>query len=256
MMIINRPLLSFMRRRGALVATLAAAMIAGCDQDATEIAQEIDAAREGCTEAALEAGSEECVQMFEKYIDMGTDAMANYIGALRALDEALERRTGIPFDTSGLGHAISPSVESAPDPGISADEAAPWMEGYTAEPGPYYDRDAAVYDSPASRNQNAPYPSGPSREDPTTFDRRPPYADDTREPGRQPVLPDRPTRPARGALLPPDERLRRPWIGDERAPDDYYPERPPIDDGREGPPVGVESGRRGEPYNELPPYPY
>lgn len=128
-MIINRPFESWRALRSALVAVLTATLVAGCDQDATEIAREIDAAREGCTEEALE--------------------VASY----------------------------------RPRPRAPQSRAPDWT----------------------SHSQ---------------------------------------------------ERLRRPWIGDEPAPDGYYPERPPIDDAHAEPPAAVDSGRRGQPYEQIPPYPH
>src|SRR5690606_11921289 len=67
---------------------LALLLLAGCEGGTAELIQEINEAREGCTEEKLKAGAEECVRMMERYAEMGAGAMETYIGAVKSLDEA------------------------------------------------------------------------------------------------------------------------------------------------------------------------
>lgn len=99
---------------GRLALCLAAALAAGCDSDTARLVDEIDDARQGCTQDSLRAGSEECIQMFQRYAEMGTEAMQSYIGAVQAMGEALDRMPPAQFDTAGLGHAISPGALAPP----------------------------------------------------------------------------------------------------------------------------------------------
>lgn len=91
-----------------IYAALALFALAGCEGESADLIREIDAAREGCTQEKLRAGDEECVRMFETYAGMGTEAIHTYIGAVKALDEALQRMPPPQFDTAGLGHAVTP----------------------------------------------------------------------------------------------------------------------------------------------------
>lgn len=96
-----------LRQAAMVLLTLA---LPACEKGAAEIVQEIDAARGGCTEELLRARDEECIRMMERYIEMGSEAMESYIGAVRSLDAALQRGDPIAFDTTGLGHAVSPGL--------------------------------------------------------------------------------------------------------------------------------------------------
>lgn len=89
------------RLTGALLLALPA-----CDSP-ERLADDIVAAQEGCTQEELRAGAEECVQMFQRYAEMATEAVHTYIGGMKALNEALERTPDPQFDTTGLGHAFS-----------------------------------------------------------------------------------------------------------------------------------------------------
>ncbi|HUE95173.1 MAG TPA: hypothetical protein VMN39_00850 [Longimicrobiaceae bacterium] len=223
----------------------------GCDAETTELIEEINAAREGCTEEQLKAADEACVQMFERYAEMGEGAIETYIGGMRALDEALRRRGGIQFDTAGLGRVFSDSLfgssaraplgpdslelryldESEPSFG-----RAPWGGGgsgweTTAE------RDARL-------SPGGPRPLAEPLDASRGIDRRSP-----------PESAARPGAPRRGVLLPPADRLRRPWIGDEPPADPYLGDRdrragPQTD--REAPP---EDRIHRDPEEPIPPYP-
>lgn len=223
-----------------------------CDgTDPAQLVEEIDAAREGCTQEALKASDEACVQMFDKYAEMGEGAIESYIGGMKAMDEALRRRGGIQFDTAGLGHAITDSLLGAALPGPLAPPDSVELLEY--DPEPFFldpetgtggtggwetaaDRDARLFDD--SPVEERTLPRGIERE------RRP----TTRPPEVTP-------RSRRGVLLPPEERLRRPWIGDEDAPEPYVEaggRRPAPPDDR------VEPGRE-TPWDQsdetIPPYP-
>jgi hypothetical protein len=233
-------------RDRAIVAAAAALLVTGCGGDAVDIAREIDAAREGCTEERLREGAEECVQMFERYAEMGTDALETYIGAMQALDEALQRRGyGLEgLDTTGLGRAITPGVlptgrdpQTGPaDPtfGRSGSERSPsWgaaQPGYGAGGG---ESDilppAPGTESEAPRRSLDPsgWPSGwgePERGSSASVYPAPGQGEAARPSGgseaRQPA-------PQRGVLLPPDERLRRPWLEGQGVPDREPVEREP-----------------------------
>lgn len=262
-------------------------LAAGCDREPAELIQEVNAAREGCTEEKLKAGAEECVRMMERYAEMGTEVIEGYIGAVKSLDQALRRMPPAQFDTAGVGHAITPDAAPAWEDtsaaarglfptgpafsrpgdgratgrewGSPAYPVDPWpgaAPGYGADP---RDPDGAGRYGPDPRYGDPRY-SDPGYGDPRYGDPRsgdprygdPRYADpqygdpryrdaygdpypadrydrrgeagdpdrrDAREGrwDRRPVDP-RAAPPARGRLLPPEERLRRPWLEEEPSP--------------------------------------
>lgn len=274
-------------------------LLAACDQDAAEIVGDINAAREGCTQEALKAGDEECVRMFESYAEMGTEAIETYIGAIQALDQALERMPPAQFDTAGLGHAVTPSVLSRePD-------SSPGPSGYSPGPSP------SAYGDPYYRERSAQprgwgtapdggYERGgwsdPRTRDPYADDRyypEDPYDDrysderyrsgpynergygDGRYPGGEyydaPYRGDadgrtgeygggrwddpryRQATPPPGALLPPDQRLSRPWLRDQGAPRYDTQQRWRVLPRRGDPRADPDSLPRGEsPYGRSP----
>lgn len=111
---------------------LLALLVAGCDRDPAELAREVNEARAGCTEEKLRAADEECIRMMERYAGMGTEAMEGYIGAVKSLDQALQRMPVAQFDTT-MGHPFSrPSPSAA---GATRVPAAPTGEagGFGAE---------------------------------------------------------------------------------------------------------------------------
>jgi hypothetical protein len=256
---------------------LALLALAGCDSEAAQLAKEITDAKGDCTQEKLKAGDEACVAMMEKYANIGTSAIETYIGAVKSMDQALQRMPPATFDTT-FGHALTPAASDTSrlgpggfsasrgsasgyylggDPGTeTADPRYPSRAGLRgagrgaadpryAEPGyadPRYSdpryadpaygggRYADPRDAePAYPGQGAGDPRyadprypGPGRVDPRYSDPRYANPADPRggnsrqgygdsEPGRY----DRraPAAPAgRGLLLPPEERLQRPWI--------------------------------------------
>lgn len=109
-------------RFAALAALLGAPaiLLAGCEAEAVELAQEIHAARGDCTAEGLRQSDEECVRMMERYAGMGTELVHTYIGGLKALDVALDRMPPPAFDTAGLGYAISPELRGGDPYGAGA----------------------------------------------------------------------------------------------------------------------------------------
>jgi hypothetical protein len=206
-------------RDSVIVAAGGALLVTGCGGDAVDIAREIDAAREGCTEERLREGAEECVQMFERYAEMGTRALETYIGGMQALDEAMQRRGyGLEgLDTTGLGRAITPGV-------------LPSGSGPRAEPGDPASPPLAPGPEPeAPRRSLDPggWPSGWGESDrgSSAYVYPAPAQDEVARPSggveaRQPA-------PQRGVLLPPEERLRRPWLEGQGVPDREPVEREP-----------------------------
>lgn len=266
-------------------ALLALLLLGACDSDAANLAKEITDARGDCTQEKLKASDEACVEMMEKYSAIGTSAIETYIGAVKSMDEALQRMPPANFDTTGLGHALTPAGVS---PGAVADSlrsfggyGAPPMGARDPRGGSGYDSGydsgyGSGYDPPYSDPRDA-YPrdvdpryADPRHSDPRNSDPRDPasgYADpgypdpryqDPRDPGRgdadpryadpraagaergdygtggaqgrrRPEAPardgaaraaPRATPPGRGLLLPPDQRLDRPWL---RAPEEAEP---------------------------------
>lgn len=178
--------------------------LTGCDQGAGEIVRELDAARAGCTEEGLKASSEECVVMFERFAEMGSDAIETYLGALRALEEAIERRP-LDVDVDDLGRAITRASAGSANAGFGTDRnGLRGIDGY-AEQG----RGA----SPGESADPWPQPAMPDGYQSDWYMRE-------RDGGVPPQV-------QRGVLLPPAQRLRRPWL--ERDHDDlerFYPRRP------------------------------
>lgn len=210
-------------RRLLTPAALLFLALSGCDGDATQLVEELNAAREGCTEEELKASSEECVQMFERYAEMGEDAMETYIGGMRAMDEALQRRGGIQFDTAGLARVFSDSlITSAPD---SLLQPGPLELQYLNEERTFEEPQGSWSDGSATWGDESPR-SYTDRQPGGQWDARPERGV-IRERRPAPLSdPQRPS-PSRGRLLPPEDRLRRPWIGDEVPADDYVEEREP-----------------------------
>lgn len=195
--------------------------LAACDGDATQLVEEINAAREGCTEEDLKASTEACVQMFERYAEMGEDAMETYIGGLRAMDEALQRRGGVRFDTAGLARVFSDSLLDVTENGVLEPQALERQ----------YSDDESTYAGPAGRWTDG---AASWQDDlPETFSSPEPAARRDPQPAGNTIRSRRPApsseraAPARGRLLPPEDRLRRPWIGDEAPTDEYVEESEP-----------------------------
>lgn len=119
-------------RLPSAVVLAAVLLVPGCD-DPAELVKEVNDARAGCTEEQLRASSEECVQMFDRYAEMATEAMHTYIGGIKAMNEALARRPPAQFDTTGLGHALTPPPgvwSGAADPMGSTDGPSAPSLGY------------------------------------------------------------------------------------------------------------------------------
>jgi hypothetical protein len=184
----------------------------GCDRGAGDLVRELDAARGGCTEEGLRATSEECVRMFERLADMGSDAIETYVGGLRAFDEALQRRP-LDVEVGEVGRAISPSVRGRAEAGYDGGrpagdvpfdrERATWRPA-VGQPGggsPYYDDRPDV-----GWDLDGRYPDAWVEEESSVRYRVP-------------------ARVERGVLLPPSERLRRPWLDDDRDYDRSAPGR-------------------------------
>lgn len=197
------------------ICVLAAAcvVLGACDRSTGEIVREIDAAREGCSEEQLRTADEACVRMFERFAEMGSDAIETYIGAMRALDQAVQRRPDIPFDTtSGLGRAITDrygqktaagpvDAGAPPRPGFG-DEWPAWREAGWAEFGEAASlgRAEGRWDGGADVDAAAP----------------PSQAGSWERPAGRSAGTASPTPPARrGVLLPSEQRLRRPWVDGE-----------------------------------------
>ena len=189
-------------------------LLTGCDRDPEQVWREIEAARGDCTEEALKAGAEECVQMFERLADMGSDAMQTYIGGMRALDQALQRRGGMMFDTAGLGRAMTVPGGGADTlfDGTAATPLATDPSSSVGDWGVGSEAPAGAYDPPGRFVDPVPAPGDPGRREWLT-------------PSMEPTPRSAPA--PRGRLLPPEERLRRPWIGDVEPIEAYYPEPAP-----------------------------
>lgn len=286
------------RRRSRAALWLAPLLLVGCDQGAAEIVGDINAAREGCTQEALKAGDEECVQMFEEYAGMGTEAIETYIGAVQALDEALRRMPPAQFDTAGLGHAVTPSLSpepTSPSPHPSGYSPSLGSAGY----GDPYDQERAAAPrgwggGPGGYSPRGGYPEAGGWSDPRLRD---PYADDRyrqdgyydeyyddrfedprygggRYPdGRYPGGGEGPYRggggawmdepsggrwddprygqqpPPPGGLLPPEQRLSRPWLREQGDPRYDTQQRWRVLPPRRDPRAYPDSLSRGEPPN-------
>lgn len=244
-------------QRGAPLYMLLASIVAACDSGPAALVREIEAARAGCTEEMLKASDEVCIRMFERYADMAADGMETYIGGMRAFDEAIQRRGGLQFDTTGLGNPFGVRRGAGADsggvgaPGIvdrptigrigGADGAVPDPGGmisppaYSVEPGGYSD---GAYQPVVGGLWSDPLPG-----------EVPAVAAEPYEPapsGSPPPLAS-PASPRRGVLLPPEERLRRPWIDGVGSADPYVEEASPRRDVQPVP-RQQEPGWDGEPY--------
>jgi hypothetical protein len=263
---------------------LALLAIAGCDSEAAQLAKEITEAKGDCTQEKLKAGDEACVAMMEKYANIGTSAIETYIGAVKSMDQALQRMPPASFDTT-FGHALTPAAAdtSRLDPGgFSASRSS--ASGYYLDGDPNAAASDPRYQTPQDRRgasqgdadpryadprYSDPRGSDPRYSDPGYSDPRysdPRYADprypdqgatdpryaDPRYSGQGAAAPrysdpryanpadarggnsrqgygaSEPQRterralatpPGRGLLLPPGERLQRPWIR-SREPED------------------------------------
>jgi hypothetical protein len=231
------------RCRGAAAALVVAGMLVACDRGAGELVRELDAARAGCSEEKLRSGDEECVRMFERYAEMGADALETYIGAMRALDQALRRSDATRFDTTGLGRALTghlrTEADSAAGPETSQDRW-PWLDPDEASGGAGEGWSTGTGARPPRPEHAGEWVAFPESDGP--------YGRDGFE------LRSRPPAAPRGVLLPPAERLRRPWIGGVDADPEYLDRRgtPPVDP----PELTGQRGGRG-PYDphDLLPYP-
>lgn len=184
--------------------------------------------------------------MFERYLELGAEAVETYIGGVRAFDEALRRHPGIRFDTAGLGRVLTPGVvegmggESLPNPSWRRfPRGRPYFQGQPPfgdpppTPGGW---EHTGYDGPERTPNFSPFPPsidesgyGASAVDGDDSPRRDvppeigPLGGETNvfsgegPPGRggNGNADVAPQSRRRGVLLPPAERLRRPWIGDE-----------------------------------------
>lgn len=208
--------------RSHLLRATALLLLGGCDHPG-DFAKEVVDARGDCTQDSLRVSSETCVEMFERYGEMATGAIHTYIGGVKAMDQALKRLPPANFDTAGLGHPFSVPPQRLPDSLGSAaalDRArripGP-TAGYDAYPEQRTDSEDDTYDRYDEYDPRLPDGDGPD-----------PYAGgDWQREGRTPVYDyPRAARPAAapdaraprpGVLLPPRERLGRPWLdGDDR----------------------------------------
>lgn len=268
-----------MPRLSGPAALLALLLLGACDSDAANLAREITDARGDCNQEKLKASDSACVEMMQKYATIGTSAIETYIGAVKSMDQALQRMPPANFDTTGFGHALTPANAAAgagdslrtraslyPGPaGYGAASRDGYGAGYDAR-GPrsgspadprYADPryDDPRYDDPGSSDPRTSAP-GFQDQDPRYQDPREPgpaysgrrYPDgndpDPRDPGRGDArarsgdpratpaerggygtrsAPRAPESAARGLLLPPEQRLDRPWL---RTPEDAEPGEP------------------------------
>lgn len=202
--------------RGFICVALACTVV-GCETDTAQLVKDIEAAREGCTDEMLEAGAEECVQMFERYIEMGSGAIETYIGAMRAFDQAVDRGPTVRFDTAGLGHAISPDLQRGDSP---QRELPLWNPGGAADGEPLYTHPDSISSEVSQRSLHPDYITAGA---PLVGAEPAPemITESRRDPAPQQQS------PRRGAILPPTERLNRPWIGDEEPQPSYNPTEVP-----------------------------
>ena len=236
--------------RAALLAAVGL-FASGCDQSPQELVDDINAVRSECTEEMLKNADEACVRMFEQYAEMGEDMIETYIGGIRALDEALRRRGGLQFDTAGLARVFSDSLWTPPpDPAVYGDPLEPARVGLDTMPADPFGSRWGTGDSYGDRGWRSAADRDPTleRRGPGPGSAPPPVADPSRR--RQPVAPSQV--PRRGVLLPPEQRLRRPWIGDATPPEPYVEEETRGRTGQD--PVGRprESGDPG-PFLDIPP---
>lgn len=231
-----------------------ASVVASCDSAPADLVQEIDAARDGCTEEMLKASDEICVRMFEKYADMAADGMETYIGGMRAFDEAIQRRGGLQFDTAGLGSAVGERWRAGADsagiapgggvPGLRPDRAFsdPERDPRTSSPQGAFEEQNGYADGMAGSTPGGrwsdPLPTGSAGVGSFPY----PSPANAGRPAPGATAPVR-----RGALLPPEERLRRPWI-DAAGADDPYVEAIPSGRGGESAPQVRSPGWEEEAY--------
>ncbi|HET7276405.1 MAG TPA: hypothetical protein VFI91_14645 [Longimicrobiaceae bacterium] len=222
-----------------LLAIMSAVALAGCERDTAAMIEEINAAREGCGQEQLAAASEECIEMFERYGEMGTEAIGTYIGALKALDQAVDRLPDSALDTAGLGQMFTVDPRNYPDsrrgwepagaperyPGsgpldYQRDIDQPLRDPYRRErpqPDDWQEYERDPYDN--SPYGNPPYDNSPYA---TSPDPSPPEV-------ARPEIRSAPQPRRRGVLRPPEERLYRPWIRDDQARRAIPRERLPLD---------------------------
>jgi hypothetical protein len=231
------PASSSARVRPVTAVAICVALLSGCAREATDLVRGLDAAREECTAERLRAGAEECVQMFQHLADQGAELMETYMGAIRAAETAMQRRPDLPFDSAGPGDAFSARVGAGPE-GMSEGwgDRANRRGSWEGESWPQRD------DGGGGRWSDPP--SGAGGQDRPDFG-YPPYPEErrsARDPGSaMPQEWDR-AAPRRGVLLPPDQRLRRPWIDDR----ERFQDEPPLRSGdRRAPGPGTWQADRG-----------
>ena len=113
--------------------------LVGCD-DPAQLAQDVIAAQGECTQDSLRVSSEACVQMFQRYAEMATEAMHAYVGGVKAMDQALQRMPPANFDTAGLGRAFTVRPDSGATDSIAPGTATcVLMWSVSVDPSFYYD---------------------------------------------------------------------------------------------------------------------
>lgn len=175
-----------------LMVPLMALTLTGCDSGSLDLAREFQLARGDCTLDALRDSAEECVQMFERFTDLGVDLANTYIGALNAMEMAIQRN--------------SPGAIRSWDLPGSGDYGAAFDDDPT---GRYWNRmgDPEPGTIPGHWDGTPPWmPSGEFTPD------SPHSSSDTYS--AEPVMDGHRIQrfPQRGVLLPPEERLQRPWL--------------------------------------------
>lgn len=241
-------------RPAALVA--AVLLLAGCENEAADLAREVVEAKGECTEEKLRAGDEACIQMMQRYAEMSTEAMHTYIGAVKSLDEALRRMPPPHFDTAGVGRALTAQVLPQAEPSGMRSGLAPGSLRQSAKAldvGADRERGARAADGRGAADPSAARSrAGASASRVDEWRREPAEAEfwrdrssdaldpregpaaawgfDPRRDGRagpererevdsrnyvRPPAAGLPEAPPRGVLLPPEQRLRRPWLRED-----------------------------------------
>lgn len=219
-----------------LVILLSVLLLAACDNPG-ETARRVESLRGGCTEEGLREASEECIAMFDSLAAAGEDAFEVYLGALAAFDSSLRRRqraagdTALPDAPPHAGAGTLPRRPSGPR-GYREERARRdrFEHGGSAYPDdPYgspeeYGEEHEAYGEHDGYVEHAPPRTGPRRRE-GEWESHPPHPRRDREERygarREPYGDERegygapPAPPRRGVLLPPEERLRRPWIREE-----------------------------------------
>ena len=165
-------------------ALLALLLLGACDSDAANLAREITDARGDCNQEGLKASDSACVEMMEKYARIGTSAIETYIGAVKSIDQALQRMPPANFDTTGFGHALTPASES---PG-AADSLGSFGGYGAARTGARDPRGGSSYDSDYDPGYSDPRYADPRYADPRNSDPRDPgprYADPSATPAER-----------------------------------------------------------------------